>query len=318
MVEAILVAMRWVIEALAAALLTTVPATEQEAEPATENSCVFAFYSDPHGDNGYHRGAINVMISILDEPELTEAGRPIQLVVSGGDNVDTTRNCIGCDGDNDFCSAVHPLIWDHRIPIYSAEGNHDFDFRRVNGWSSSCVEEDWPRPSRVECGSDAALYIMPWDIGERTIRRVNSWLDEEPRKWIILILHQPLYPCAARRQDDSRARLYRELFEPIIGQFALVLAGHDHVYCERVFGVDGSGVRRQVIVNSGPKHYSCAPDLVFPGENSGDTNFCLEDEISSAILIVWTTEDEVRDEYVPIPCEQVAPGTNPGPGHESD
>lgn len=301
-----------------AGLWTTAPAAPLD-EPtkleAGEGSCVFAFYSDPHGDSGYHRDTINTMIALLDEPELTEAKRPIQLVVSGGDSVDGTRNCEGCDGWSDWINATYPLYVGRDIPIYGAEGNHDFDFRIANGWSQG-IREDWPRPSRVECGTDTALYIMPWDIGERTIRRVNDWLDEETRRWLILILHQPLYPCRERRANDSRARLYRQLFEPIIGQFAHVFAGNDHVMCERIFGVEGSGVRSQSIVTTGPKFYDCAPDLVFPGENSGDTNYCIED--TPGFLIVWTTDDGVKTQWVPTGAVEMTPGTNPGPPRESD
>lgn len=293
-----------------------VPLDEPTKMAATEGSCVFAFYSDPHGDSGYHRDTINTMIALRLEPELTEAGRPIQMVVSGGDSVDGTENCTGCDGWSDFVNATYPLFVSREVPMYGAEGSHDFDFRIANGYGSPVLGEDWPRPSRVECGTDTALYIMPWDIGERTIRRVNGWLDTETRRWLILILHQPLYPCAARRAGDSRARLYRQLFEPIIGQFAHVFAGHDHVLCERVFSVEGSGVRQQSIVVTGPKFYDCAPDLVFPGENSGDTNYCLEK--LPGFLIVWTTDDGVKTEFVPTGSVEMTPGTNPGPPREPD
>ena len=306
----------WVVRSLVevfAGLWTPLPATPLE-EPMTasaEGGCVFGFYSDPHGDNGVHRAAINTFISAYREPEITEAKRPIQFVVSGGDSVDGTENCEGCDGWSDWIDAAYPLYVGQGIPIYGAEGNHDFDFRHARGWSSQGIREDWPRPSRVECGDDAAVYIMPWNINSHTIRRVNGWLDEETRRWLILVLHHPLYPCRGDGHGESRARSLQSLFEPIIGQFAIVLTGHEHVFCERVFGVEGSGVRRQITVNSGPKNYRCAPDLVFPGENSGDTNYCLEDIPS--VLIVWTTDDGVRDEFLPTGEDRMSPGVNPGP-----
>jgi len=83
-----------------------------------------------------------------------------------------------------------------------------------------------------------------------------AWLDrvlaDNPLRWSIVLLHQPIHSTRAGR--DSRA-LQRHL-QPVIERHGvdLVLQGHDHTYGRRG-GASGSPTPQYVVSVAGPKQY---------------------------------------------------------------
>ncbi|MGJ4730067.1 metallophosphoesterase [Luteimonas sp. SDU101] len=83
-----------------------------------------------------------------------------------------------------------------------------------------------------------------------------AWLDrvlaDNPLRWSIVLLHQPVHAMRAGR--DSRA--LQQHLQPVIERHGvdLVLQGHDHTYGRRA-GRTGSATPQYVVSVAGPKQY---------------------------------------------------------------
>lgn len=72
--------------------------------------------------------------------------------------------------------------------------------------------------------------------GNEQIETQAAWLEailsRNTPEWIIVAIHQPVYPISMRRHNTT----FQEVFVPVFDRFGvdLVLQGHDHGYSRTV------------------------------------------------------------------------------------
>ncbi len=190
------------------------------------------------------------------------------LVLFAGDLV---SEAVDDDEWGEWFDATAPLA---RMLFAPAAGNHEFykehedteQERRVLGpqWRSH-----FALPGNGAPGVEASSYWFDWqgvrfavvdgtsalDLGAAPAQA--RWLDQvladNPQRWSIVLLHQPVYSPRAGRDN----RLLREHLQPVLERHTvdLVLQGHDHTYGRRG-GDDPQRATPQYIVSvAGAKQY---------------------------------------------------------------
>lgn len=185
--------------------------------------CSFLYITDTHGP---------VVPGLVDRM-LREEG--ISLVAHGGDVSDEPRFWRPW-WDEPFAAV------ETRWPVYAAEGNHDAD-SDTNRQEFRARFGDLPTSTR--CGN-AELFFLPWAFTRSDAEWLWTAVRASTAPVKVLVTHKPVWPA---RDDDARRR---DLILPVIDQFQLVLAGHEHIYQDSMHGTT-----RQVIEISGSKKYDC-------------------------------------------------------------
>jgi 3',5'-cyclic AMP phosphodiesterase CpdA len=171
------------------------------------------------------------------------------------------------------------------VPSIATPGNHEYQPRTAKeaGDNIRSLSVQWrPQfnlPLNGISGFEETVYYV--DYQDARIISLNSnrapqeqipWLEEvlssNPRKWLIVSFHHPLYSASERRDNAALRDAWKPLFDKY--RVDLVLQGHDHSYARgrtRPFGenvVDGLNTRDYtgpvyVVSVSGGKMYKLEP-----------------------------------------------------------
>ena len=125
-------------------------------------------------------------------------------------------------------------------------GNHEYpDKRTVHGRDFKIFplwRSHFTLPENGPEGLKETVYFIDYQgarlvmlNGNEQLEKQAVWLDgvlsENPQRWTIAAIHQPVYSAAERRKAKTDSPL-NHLFVPVFDKYSvnLVLQGHDHVY----------------------------------------------------------------------------------------
>lgn len=183
------------------------------------------------------------------------------------------------DRDEEWAEFYDALGWIPRIvPMILLPGNHEYVKRIYLGERVGKLTPLWrpqftlPENGPAEVAETAYLidyqgarFVML--NGNEALTLQAEWLDRmlanNPQRWTIVSIHQPLYSTAKNRDNPQ----LQELFGPIFDKYAvdLVLQGHDHSYGRTFKLKNGKRVADNetgtvyVVSVSGPKVYETNP-----------------------------------------------------------
>jgi len=184
------------------------------------------------------------------------------------------------DKDEEWSELFYAFGWIPRMtPMMLIPGNHDYTDKRYLQDKPYKLFPLWrPQVTLPENGphglEEPAYYIDYQGArfvmlnGNEKIEEQAGWLErilsENPQRWTIVGIHQPVYSTGEHRKDSKRKNQLVPIFDK--HSVDLVLQGHDHTYC-RTFKIK-NGVRTgdnekgtvYVISVSGPKFYEIKPE----------------------------------------------------------
>ena len=131
------------------------------------------------------------------------------------------------------------------LPSISTPGNHEYQARTQEEFTNNqrFLSVQWKPQFNLPLngipGYEEAVYYVDYQDtriisldSNRPPEDQSEWLEEvlknNPKRWIIVTYHHPLYSASARR-DNPRLR---DAWKPLFDQYKvdLVLQGHDHSY----------------------------------------------------------------------------------------
>ena len=179
------------------------------------------------------------------------------------------------ESDNDWEQLFDAFGWIARVTsIMPLPGNHEYNEMKTSGDTARHLTPLWrPQfslPANGPQGLEETVYYIDCQMARFIVLNGNEGLEiqaewlknvliENPNRWTIVSIHQPIYSSA---KDRDNAHL-QKLFLPIFDNYGvdLVLQGHDHCYSRsyklragQVVADDSSGTVYVVSV-SGPKIY---------------------------------------------------------------
>lgn len=178
--------------------------------------------------------------------------------------------------DDEWDELFYALGWIPKTtPIILLPGNHEYpDKRFVHGKDFKLTHLWRPHFTLPENGPDdlkETVYFIDYQgvrfvmlNGNEKIEQQAIWLDkilsENPQRWTIAAIHQPIYSTAKYRKNSN----LQTFLVPIFDKYSvdLVLQGHDHTYCRSYKIKNGVKVGKDergtvyIISVSGPKFYT--------------------------------------------------------------
>lgn len=165
------------------------------------------------------------------------------------------------------------------MPSIELPGNHSYPRVEINGEKKRVLAPLWrPQftlPENGPAGLPETCYYVDYQgvrfvmlNGNEKLPEQAKWLDsvlaDNPNRWTVAAIHQPLYSTAEGRDYPE----LRELFLPVFDKYGvdLVLQGHDHSYGRTYKLRQGKIVRDDekgtvyVVSVSGPKVYKVKSD----------------------------------------------------------
>ena len=148
------------------------------------------------------------------------------------------------DKDGEWEELFDAFGWIPRtIPMILLPGNHEYPDKRFVSREKFQIFPLWrPQftlPENGPLGLEETTYFIDYQgvrfvmlNGNEKLQEQAEWLKKilgnNPQKWTIAAIHQPIYSTGRKRKDHHR----QELFVPIFDRFSvdLVLQGHDHTY----------------------------------------------------------------------------------------
>ena len=148
------------------------------------------------------------------------------------------------DNDNEWEELFDAFGWIPRTtPMILVPGNHEYPDKRFIRNDKFHIFSLWrPQFTLPENGPDGleeTAYFIDYQgvrfvmlNGNERLKEQVEWLEKilsnNPQKWTIAAIHQPIYSTGRKRKDSHR----QELFVPIFDRFSvdLVIQGHDHTY----------------------------------------------------------------------------------------
>lgn len=146
--------------------------------------------------------------------------------------------------DNDWQQLYDALGWIARTTqLLMLPGNHEYIKIERNGETARSLTPLWrPQfslPNNGPIGLEETVYYCDYQSariialnGNEGLELQAAWLAEvlknNPNRWTIVSIHQPIYSSAKGRDNIN----LQELFLPLFDKFSvdLVLQGHDHCY----------------------------------------------------------------------------------------
>ncbi len=160
-------------------------------------------------------------------------------------------------------------------PMILLPGNHEYpDKRYIHGKDlklSYLWRPHFTLPENGPAGLEESVYFIDFQEvrfvmlnGNEKLEEQSVWLNkilsENPQKWTIVAIHQPVYSTAKFRKNPKIKNLLSPVFDKYLVD--LVLQGHEHSY-SRTFKINnGTRVKKDekgiiyVISVCGPKFYS--------------------------------------------------------------
>lgn len=151
------------------------------------------------------------------------------------------------DRDAEWAGLFDALGWIPRTtPMMMLPGNHEYPDKRTIRGSDLKIFPLWrphfTLPENAPEGLKETVYFIDYQgvrlvmlNGNEQLEKQAAWLDgvlsENPQRWTIAAIHQPVYSAAERRKAKADSPL-NHLFVPVFDKYSvdLVLQGHDHVY----------------------------------------------------------------------------------------
>jgi len=179
------------------------------------------------------------------------------------------------DRDEEWAELFDAFGWIPRTtPMILLPGNHEYPDRRyLNGKEYKLFPLWRPHftlPGNGPAGLEETVYFLDYQgvrfvmlNGNEQFEKQALWLDgilsQNPRRWTIVAIHQPIYSTGKTRINSPR----RNSFLPVFDKYSvdLVLQGHDHTYSRTAKIKNGSRVADTekgtvyIISVSGPKFY---------------------------------------------------------------
>ena len=98
------------------------------------------------------------------------------------------------------------------------------------------------------------------DLGsaDEQARWLDGVLRDNPNRWTIMLIHQPVYSPRGREASDT----IKAALQPVIERHGvdLVLQGHDHTYGRRSGDRRGQTLPQYIVTVAGPKQYRLSED----------------------------------------------------------
>ncbi len=151
------------------------------------------------------------------------------------------------DRDAEWAELFEAFGWIPRTtPMMMLPGNHEYPDKRTVHGSDFKIFPLWrPHFTLPENGPEGlkeTVYFTDYQgvrlvmlNGNEQLEKQAAWLDgvlsENPQRWTIAAIHQPVYSAAEKRKAKVDSPL-NHLFVPVFDKYSvdLVLQGHDHVY----------------------------------------------------------------------------------------
>ena len=177
--------------------------------------------------------------------------------------------------DREWAEFFDAVSWMPKtFPLVPVPGNHEYPDPRIIPRNERQITPLWrphfTLPDNGPPGLEETVYSLTYQgvclivlNGNEQIDTQAAWLEtilfKNTAAWIIVAIHQPVYPISTRRHITR----FQEAFVPIFDRFAvdLVLQGHDHGYARTVALKNHQPVTGKekgtvyIISNSGPKFY---------------------------------------------------------------
>lgn len=177
--------------------------------------------------------------------------------------------------DREWAEFFDAVSWMPKtFPLVLVPGNHEYPDPRIIPRDERRITPLWrphfTLPDNGPPGLEETAYSLTYQgvcliilNGNEQIDTQAAWLEtilsKNTAAWIIVAIHQPVYPISTRRHITR----FQEAFVPIFDRFAvdLVLQGHDHGYARTVALKNHQPVTGKekgtvyIISNSGPKFY---------------------------------------------------------------
>jgi acid phosphatase type 7 len=177
--------------------------------------------------------------------------------------------------DREWAEFFAAVSWMPRtFPLVPVPGNHEYPDPRITPPGDRQITPLWrphfTLPDNGPPGLEETVYYFAYQgvlfiilNGNEQIETQAAWLEavlsQNTPEWIIVCIHQPVYPISTRRHSTT----FQEVFVPVFDRFGvdLVLQGHDHGYARTVALKNHRAVTEKetgtvyIISNSGPKFY---------------------------------------------------------------
>jgi acid phosphatase type 7 len=177
--------------------------------------------------------------------------------------------------DREWAEFFTAVSWMARtFPLVPVPGNHEYPDPRIIPKEERRITPLWrphfTLPDNGPPGLEETVYYFAYQgvlfivlNGNEQIETQAAWLEailsQNIPDWIIVSIHQPVYPISMRRHSTT----FQEVFVPVFDRFGvdLVLQGHDHGYARTVALKNNQPVPENepgtvyIISNSGPKFY---------------------------------------------------------------
>ena len=287
----------------------------QSDEISSENNEYFQqsvsilFFSDTQADpaTGDYTAVGNLI-----EQAVSRHGDP-DVVIFGGDTVND-------GGDIAEWSLLMDLI---RLPLQgvttaAVPGNHDIYL---------LLSEQFEHPTIYNINErngyfysflvDSVLIIM---LDSNHMGAANpediEWLSNEletesaqKAKWIIAVMHHPMWSVTENPRDIQRASTMRENFLPLLveNHVSLILCGHQHMYSRTMpMSSDsssndmdgGDNDIAQIMVASGDKSYYSSAEYEYVVETADAPNYALMSISDDALsVIVYGVDGQIIDSF---------------------
>lgn len=178
--------------------------------------------------------------------------------------------------DNEWREWFEAGDWIHAmIPSIPTPGNHEYKLPSGERGLSKHWQAQFTLPENGICGLGESVYFT--DYEDLRIISLNSnekqeeqvlWMEkiltDNPKKWVVITYHHPLYSAGNGRDNKDLRDLWKPVFDK--HHVDIALQGHDHTYARGqnlVSGVnvkDNSGGTMYVVSVSGPKMYKIHED----------------------------------------------------------
>ena len=151
------------------------------------------------------------------------------------------------DKDEEWAELFDAFGWIPRMtPMIMLPGNHEYpDKRYLQGRDYTLFPLWRPHftlPENGPAGLEETVYFIDYQgvrfvmlNGNEQLEKQALWLDkilsENPQRWTIAAIHQPIYSTGKKHKEHADSPLMN-LFVPVFDKYCvdLVLQGHDHTY----------------------------------------------------------------------------------------
>ena len=177
--------------------------------------------------------------------------------------------------DREWADFFEALSWMAKtFSLVPVPGNHEYPDPRITPPEKRLITPFWrpmfTLPDNGPPGLAETVYYFAYQgvffivlNGNEQVETQAAWLEtilsQNTPEWIIVSIHQPVYPISTRRHITT----FQEMLVPVFDRFAvdLVLQGHDHGYARTVALKNNRPAAGRekgtvyIISNSGPKFY---------------------------------------------------------------